>query len=75
MAQQESTGCVCVRTHVSRVYEHAYTFYHGSSNTKTFGFISLVFELRSFPDFYFFACLVFEPLSVSSKPPLFSFYV
>ena len=71
MAQQESTGCVCVRTHVSRVYEHAYTFYHGSSNTKTFGFASLVFELCSFSRFLLFCLLGVRALRCFIKTPCF----
>ena len=45
-----------MRAH-ARVYAHAYKFYHGSSNTKTFGFASLVFELCSIFSFLLFFLL------------------
>ena len=45
-----------MRAH-ARVYAHAYKFYHGSSNTKTFGFASLVFELCSIFSFLLFCLL------------------
>ena len=55
----------------TRVYAHAYTFYHGSSNTKTFGFASLVFELCSFSRFLLFCLLGVRALRCFIKTPCF----
>lgn len=55
----------------ARVYAHAYTFYHGSSNTKTFGFASLVFELCSFSRFLLFCLLGVRALRCFIKTPCF----